>query len=89
MLRSPVGPVLLLLLLAVPSPVLGQASTNGPRTDRFGAALPEHALVRLESPRLREIESAKLQTAGRATAVAFSPDGKLLVCACENHLARF
>lgn len=47
--------------------------------DRFGAPLPAHAVARLQAARLREDESARLQSKGRLWGAAFSPDGKRLL----------
>jgi WD40 repeat protein len=57
--------------------------------DRFGVPMPKSAAARLECARLREPESARLQTAGRPNHVAFSPDGKMLASSCDNHPVRF
>jgi hypothetical protein len=59
-------PLLFLLLLAAP------VRAEGPRLDRYGDPLPEGAVARFGSGRLRH-------PGGDATAIAFSPDGKSVV----------
>jgi WD40 repeat protein len=62
-----------------PQPVNQQAKSPVPpkaaRTDRYGDPLPEGAVARLGTVRLRQPDSLLI------TSVAFSPDGKVLASA--------
>ena len=71
MRRLPLGLAALALL-----PFLSPAAAGEPRTDRSGDPLPDGALARLGTARLRH--GAVVQT------VAVSPDGQTLACADEG-----
>src|SRR5947208_17092328 len=66
--------ILTLALASAATAVLAQPE-SAPRTDRFGDPLPAGALMRLGTIRLR----------ARASAVAFTADGKTILTATGAH----
>jgi len=71
--RLPLGLAALALL-----PFLSPAAAGEPRTDRSGDPLPDGAIARLGTVRWRH--------PGEATAMMFSPNGKILAATCRGGL---